>query len=136
MEAKLSCRGITLIAGKYQTWSSESRSSPCSKYWLWTKRMCYSYIVCQLSRLRNSSMETMLHLLCRHFSLPPVQTTVAPYLLSRLLLLTSYADCSSLPLEETAAPYLLSRHYSLVIASGLEVTFIIPTIPSAQFQHE
>ncbi|GJY91261.1 hypothetical protein Tco_0506457, partial [Tanacetum coccineum] len=57
----------------------------------------------------------MLHLLC------------APYLLCRLLLLTSCADyCSSLPLEETAAPYLLSRHYSLVIASGLEVAFVTP----------
>ncbi|GJY53572.1 hypothetical protein Tco_0445236 [Tanacetum coccineum] len=89
MEAKLSCRGITLIAGKYQTWSSESRSSPCSKYWLWTKRMCYSYIV----------------YCC---SLPPVQTA-APYLLSRLLLLTSCADCCSLPPEQTAAPYLLCR---------------------------
>ncbi|GKB97486.1 hypothetical protein Tco_0983623, partial [Tanacetum coccineum] len=44
-------------------------------------------------------METMLHLECRHCSLPPVQT-VAPYLLCRLLFL---------PREQTAAPYLLCR---------------------------
>ncbi|GJT88424.1 hypothetical protein Tco_1070141 [Tanacetum coccineum] len=64
----------------------------------------------------------------RHCSLPPVQTA-APYLLCRLLLLTSCADCCSLPPVQTAAPYLLCRHYFLVIASRPEVTFIIPAIP-------
>ncbi|GJS40650.1 hypothetical protein Tco_0565693 [Tanacetum coccineum] len=98
MEAKLSCRGITLIAGKYQTWSSESRSSPCSKYWLWTKRIS-PYLLCRLLLLTSCAD------CC---SLPPVQTA-APYLLSRLLLLTSCADCCSLPPEQTAAPYLLCR---------------------------
>ncbi|GKB57627.1 hypothetical protein Tco_0913813, partial [Tanacetum coccineum] len=47
------------------------------------------------------------------------------YLVSRLLLLTSCVDCCSLPPEQTAALYLLCRHYSLVIASGPEMTFVI-----------
>nr|GEZ57640.1 hypothetical protein [Tanacetum cinerariifolium] len=64
-----------------------------------------------------SPMETMLHLLYRHCSLPPVKTA-ALYLL--VLLLTSCADCCSLPPEQTAAPYLLCRHYSIFIASGPE----------------
>ncbi|GJU36638.1 reverse transcriptase domain-containing protein [Tanacetum coccineum] len=67
----------------------------------------------------------MLHLLCRHCSLPHVQTlvltscadycslppmqTAAPYLLCRPLLLTSCADCCSLPPVQTAVPYLLRR---------------------------
>ncbi|GJV70561.1 hypothetical protein Tco_1490556 [Tanacetum coccineum] len=35
--------------------------------------------------------------------------TAAPYFLSRLLLLTSCAECCSLLLEQTVAPYFLSR---------------------------
>ncbi|GJZ43259.1 hypothetical protein Tco_0590514 [Tanacetum coccineum] len=70
-------------------------------------------------------METMLHLMCRHCSLPPAQTA-APNLLCKLLLLTSCADCCSLLHEQIAAPYFL--HYSLVIASGPEVTFVIPAV--------
>ncbi|GKB62558.1 hypothetical protein Tco_0918744 [Tanacetum coccineum] len=52
-------------------------------------------------------------------SLPPEQTA-APYLLSRLLLLTSLVD---------ATPYLLCKYYFLVIASGSEVTFVTPATP-------
>ncbi|GKF72850.1 hypothetical protein Tco_0208964, partial [Tanacetum coccineum] len=89
------------VAGMYQTWSSESRLPLCSKYWLWTKRLCYSYIV-------------------HCCSLPLVQT-VASYLLSRLLLFTTCANCCSLPPEQTAAPYLLSRL--------LLLTFCVDTTP-------
>nr|GEY71530.1 hypothetical protein [Tanacetum cinerariifolium] len=100
-------KGSVSVAGMSQTWSSESRLSSCSK----------------------------------HCSLPPVQTA-APYLLCKMLLLTSCAECCSLLLvqtatphrcsllpEQTAAPYFLCKHYSLVIASGPEVTFIISAIP-------
>ncbi|GJS49614.1 hypothetical protein Tco_0599735 [Tanacetum coccineum] len=71
-------------------------------------------------------METMLHLLYRHYSLPPVCSlqpvqTVAPYLLYILLLLTSCADYCSLPPEQTTAdPYLLSR--LLLLTSCVDTT--------------
>ncbi|GJU86576.1 hypothetical protein Tco_1294122 [Tanacetum coccineum] len=58
---------------------------------------------------------------------------IALCLLSGLLALTlppeETRDCWPLPPEETAASYLLSRHYSLVIASGPEVTFVTPATP-------
>ncbi|GJX79129.1 hypothetical protein Tco_0327278 [Tanacetum coccineum] len=106
VEAKLSSRGNASVAGMSQTWSLESRLSSCSKYWLWTKRLCHSYIV----------------YCC---SLPPVQTD-APYFLSRLLLLTSCADCCSLLPEQTAAPYFLSR--LLLLTSCADCCSLLPEL--------
>ncbi|GJY73540.1 hypothetical protein Tco_0477971 [Tanacetum coccineum] len=80
-----------------------------------------SYVSCQCT---SSDGDSALPLAC----FLPLEETAAPYLLRRLLLLTSRGDCFSLPLEETAAPYLPRRHYSLVIASGPEVAFVTPAI--------
>ncbi|GJR87377.1 hypothetical protein Tco_0211388 [Tanacetum coccineum] len=70
--------------------------SPCSKYWLWTKRLCYSYVVVQRTSVVSvlAMMETMLHLLRRHYSLPLEDTLLLSLLPEETLLLT-------LPHEET-----------------------------------
>ncbi|GKC96331.1 hypothetical protein Tco_1161773, partial [Tanacetum coccineum] len=106
VEAKLSSRGNASVAGMSQTWSSESRLSPYSKYWLWTKGIA-PYLVCRLLLFTSCAddcsllPETLLYLLRRHCSLPPDETLL--HLLRR--------HCS-LPPEETLL-HLMRRHWSL-----------------------
>ncbi|GKC49081.1 hypothetical protein Tco_1071826 [Tanacetum coccineum] len=101
MGAKLSSRGSTSIAGMYQTWSSGSKLSPCSKYWLWTRRI-------DLCLMRRLAAPYLLRRLAGPYLM---RRLAAPYLLRRL-----------------AAPYLLRRHYSLVFSSGPKVAFVTPAI--------
>ncbi|GKA16295.1 hypothetical protein Tco_0696042 [Tanacetum coccineum] len=73
MEAKLSSRGSTSVADMYQTLSSESKLSSCSKYWLWVRRIA----LCLLRGLAASY-------LMRRLAAPYLmRKLVAPYLLRR-----------------------------------------------------
>ncbi|GJT63733.1 hypothetical protein Tco_0078936 [Tanacetum coccineum] len=70
----------------------ESKLSPCSKYWLWVRRLFRTSYVSVLA-----STDTMLYLLHRHFSLPPEETN---YSLPLKETCYSFTSCS-LPPEET-----------------------------------
>nr|GEV81315.1 hypothetical protein [Tanacetum cinerariifolium] len=145
VEDKLSSKGNTLVAGMYQTLSSGSKLSPCSKYWPWTRRLCHSYIVHQ-SRLAAPY-------LLRRLTAPYIlKTLAAPYLLRRLvapylrrrlvapyllrILATLYLPrrlATPYLMRRLAASYLLRRHYSLVIAYGPEVAFVTSAIQVDRF---
>ncbi|GJW89256.1 hypothetical protein Tco_0164596 [Tanacetum coccineum] len=117
---KLSSRGSTSVADMYQTFSSGSKLSPCSQYWLWIR--CIA--LCLLNRLAAPYLLRRLvtpYLLMRLVASYLLRRLAAPYLLRRL--------AASYLLRRLAAPYLLRRRYSLVIASGPEVAFVTPAIP-------
>ncbi|GJV95242.1 hypothetical protein Tco_1546819 [Tanacetum coccineum] len=115
VEAKLSSRGSVLVAGMSQVFGVKV----VSMLQVLVVDQTFVPFVHRTSVVSVlAPMERMLHLMCRHCSLPPVQTA-SPYLTCKLLLLTSCtdccsllpvrADCCSLLPEQTAAPYFLSR---------------------------
>ncbi|GKC48210.1 hypothetical protein Tco_1065932 [Tanacetum coccineum] len=142
---KVSSRGSTPVADMSQTLSLGSKLSPCSKYWLWVRRIAF----CLLKRLadpyflRRLAAPYLLRrltapYLLRRLAAPyPPRGLAAPYLLRRLAapyLLRRLA--APYLLRRLAAPYLLRRHYSLVIASGPEVAFVTPPIQVDRFNME
>ncbi|GKC26735.1 hypothetical protein Tco_1034029 [Tanacetum coccineum] len=113
VEAKSSSEGRHIVAGEHQAWSSESMLSPCSKYWLWTKRGTLNPFLLRIQPfffglLSLLPEETLL------LTLPHEGGTLLLTLsLEETLLLTSCVDTtpSSLPLDLRwpSSPQLLKR---------------------------